>query len=135
MFSRGGTVHRCHSSVRTSVRGSRFDTISVQQEQKINLLVTDRPGSPLRQSQRSASPEFESRSPAPHHHCHLTQYKSTRHSSLPVRSRIHYVDSTPATMLAEYLSCYTYPLILTSCVFSLCSPLPPDCLSLWSVCS
>ncbi len=27
-----GTVHRCHGSVRTSVRGSRFDTISAQQE-------------------------------------------------------------------------------------------------------
>ncbi len=27
--TRGGTVHRCHGSVRTSVRGSRFDTISV----------------------------------------------------------------------------------------------------------
>ncbi len=27
---RGGTVHRCYGSVRTSVRGSRFDTISVQ---------------------------------------------------------------------------------------------------------
>ncbi len=33
--SRGGTVHRCHGSVRTSVRGSRFDTISVQQEKKL----------------------------------------------------------------------------------------------------
>ncbi len=32
--TRGGTVHRCHSSVRTSVRGSRFDTISVQHEKK-----------------------------------------------------------------------------------------------------
>ncbi len=31
---RGGTVHRCHGSVRTSVRGSRFDTISVQHEKK-----------------------------------------------------------------------------------------------------
>ncbi len=30
-------VHRCHGSVRTSVRGSRFHTISVQQE-KTNLL-------------------------------------------------------------------------------------------------
>ncbi len=27
-------VHRCHGSVRTSVRGSRFDTISVQHEKK-----------------------------------------------------------------------------------------------------
>ncbi len=35
---RGGTVHRCHGSVRTSVRGSRFDTISVQQEKKKILL-------------------------------------------------------------------------------------------------
>ncbi len=31
---RGGAVHRCHGSVRTSVRGSRFDTISVQHEKK-----------------------------------------------------------------------------------------------------
>ncbi len=31
---RGGTVRRCHGSVRTSVRGSRFDTISVQHEKK-----------------------------------------------------------------------------------------------------
>ncbi len=30
----GGTVHRCHGSVRTLVRGSRFDTISVQHEKK-----------------------------------------------------------------------------------------------------
>ncbi len=29
---RGGTVHRWHGSVRTSVRGSRFGTFSVQQE-------------------------------------------------------------------------------------------------------
>ncbi len=28
-------VHRCHGSVRTSVRGSRFDTISVQQGKKV----------------------------------------------------------------------------------------------------
>ncbi len=34
LFSRGGTVHRCHGSVRTSVRGSRFDTISVQHDKK-----------------------------------------------------------------------------------------------------
>ncbi len=27
-------VHRCHGSVRTSVRGSRFDKISVQQKKK-----------------------------------------------------------------------------------------------------
>ncbi len=26
------------------------------------------------------------------------------------------------------------PATITSCVFSLCSPLPPDCLSPWSVC-
>ncbi len=32
--SRGGTVHRCHGSVRTSVQGSRFDAISVQHEKK-----------------------------------------------------------------------------------------------------
>ncbi len=32
LFNRGGTVHRCHGSVRTSVRGSRFNTISVQQK-------------------------------------------------------------------------------------------------------
>ncbi len=37
IYNRGGTVHRCHGSVRnvTSVRGSRFDTISVQHEKKI----------------------------------------------------------------------------------------------------
>ncbi len=34
IYIRGGTVHRCHGSVCTSVRGSRFDTISVQQEKK-----------------------------------------------------------------------------------------------------
>ncbi len=34
MSSMGGTVHRCHGSVRISVRGSRFDTISVQHEKK-----------------------------------------------------------------------------------------------------
>ncbi len=34
MYIRGGTVHRCHGSVRTSVRGSRFDTISVQHKKK-----------------------------------------------------------------------------------------------------
>ncbi len=34
MRFRGGTVHRCHGSVRTSVQGSRFDTISVQHEKK-----------------------------------------------------------------------------------------------------
>ncbi len=34
LYSRGGTVHRCHGSVRTSVRGSRFDKISVYQEKK-----------------------------------------------------------------------------------------------------
>ncbi len=28
-------VHRCHGSVRTSVRGSRFDTISVKQGKKV----------------------------------------------------------------------------------------------------
>ncbi len=36
---RGGTVHRCHGSVHTSVRGSRFDTISVQQGKKITNLL------------------------------------------------------------------------------------------------
>ncbi len=36
--SRGGMVHRCHGSLRTSVRGSRFDTISVQQEKKFTML-------------------------------------------------------------------------------------------------
>ncbi len=36
---------------------------------------------------------------------------------------------------AEYLPYYTYLLILTSCVCSLCSPLSPDRLSPWSVCS
>ncbi len=35
VFYRGGTVHRCHGSVRTSVQGSRFDTILVQQENKM----------------------------------------------------------------------------------------------------
>ncbi len=40
IFTRGGTVHRCHS-VRTSVRGSRFVTISVTlQQEKINLLCS-----------------------------------------------------------------------------------------------
>ncbi len=34
IYIRGGTVHRCHGSVCTSVRGSRFVTISVQQEKK-----------------------------------------------------------------------------------------------------
>ncbi len=38
LYIRGGTVHRCHGSVRTSVRESRFDSISVQQEQKKKLL-------------------------------------------------------------------------------------------------
>ncbi len=40
VYIRGGTVHRCHGSVRTSVRGSRFDTISVQHEKKRNLLCS-----------------------------------------------------------------------------------------------
>ncbi len=40
VYIRGGTVHRCHGSVRTSVQGSRFDTISVQQEKKANLLCS-----------------------------------------------------------------------------------------------
>ncbi len=35
---RSGTVHRCHGSVRTSVRGSRFDTILVLQEKKSTML-------------------------------------------------------------------------------------------------
>ncbi len=34
----GGTVHRCHRSVRTSVQGSWFDTILVQQEKKSAML-------------------------------------------------------------------------------------------------
>ncbi len=34
IYISGGTVHRCHGSVRTLVRGSRFDTISVQHEKK-----------------------------------------------------------------------------------------------------
>ncbi len=34
IYFRGGMVHRCHGSVRTSVRESRFDTISVQYEKK-----------------------------------------------------------------------------------------------------
>ncbi len=33
-----GMVHRCHGSVRTSVRGSRFDKISVQQKKKSTML-------------------------------------------------------------------------------------------------
>ncbi len=33
---KNSTVHRCHGSVRTSVRGSRIDTISVQQGKKTN---------------------------------------------------------------------------------------------------
>ncbi len=38
-----------------------------------------------------------------------TQYKSTRHSSLSVRSRTHDVDSTPATIkLSIYLTILTY---------------------------
>ncbi len=37
--SRGGKVHRCHVSVHTSVRGSRFDTISVQQEKKKSTML------------------------------------------------------------------------------------------------
>ncbi len=40
IYIRGGTLHRCHGSVRTSVRGSRFDTISVQHEKKRNLLCS-----------------------------------------------------------------------------------------------
>ncbi len=36
---RGGTVHRCHGSVRTSVRGPRFDMISVQQEKKKRITM------------------------------------------------------------------------------------------------
>ncbi len=36
---RGGTVHRCHGSVCTSVWGSRFDTISVQQEKNVFSLI------------------------------------------------------------------------------------------------
>ncbi len=36
---RGGAVHRCHGSVRTSVRGSRFDTISVQHEKKKSTML------------------------------------------------------------------------------------------------
>ncbi len=32
---RGGTVHRCHGSVRTSVRGSRFHTILVHEKKEI----------------------------------------------------------------------------------------------------
>ncbi len=35
LFNRGGMVHRCHGSVRTSVQGSWFDTISVQHEKKL----------------------------------------------------------------------------------------------------
>ncbi len=37
---RGGTVHRCYGLVRTLVQGSRFATISVQQEKKRNLLCS-----------------------------------------------------------------------------------------------
>ncbi len=39
IYIRGGTVHRCHGSVSTSVRGSRFDTISVQQEKKKSTML------------------------------------------------------------------------------------------------
>ncbi len=39
IYIRGGTAHRCLGSVRTSVRGSQFDTISVQQGKK-NLLCS-----------------------------------------------------------------------------------------------
>ncbi len=35
IYIRGCTVHRCHGSVHTSVRGSQFDTILVQQEKNI----------------------------------------------------------------------------------------------------
>ncbi len=39
IYIRGGTVHKSHGSVCTSVRGSRFDTISLQQEKnKSNML-------------------------------------------------------------------------------------------------
>ncbi len=37
--SRGGTVRRCHGSVCTSVRGSRFDAISVQHEKKKSTML------------------------------------------------------------------------------------------------
>ncbi len=37
IFIRGGTIHRCHGSVRTSVRGSRFNRISVQQEKQFEI--------------------------------------------------------------------------------------------------
>ncbi len=40
IYIRGGTVQRYHGSVRTSIRGSRFDTISVHQGKKINLLCS-----------------------------------------------------------------------------------------------
>ncbi len=34
IYIRGGMVNRCHGSIRTSVWGSRFATISVQQKKK-----------------------------------------------------------------------------------------------------
>ncbi len=37
IYIRGGTVHRYHGSVRTSLRGSRFDTISVKQKKKSEI--------------------------------------------------------------------------------------------------
>ncbi len=40
IYIRGGMVHRCHGSIRTLVWRSRFDTISVQQKKKRNLLCS-----------------------------------------------------------------------------------------------
>ncbi len=59
-------------------------------------------------------------------------YISTHFTPVMVRSRTHYVDSTPATILK--LSIYLAILTRWS-LPSVSSPLPPDCLSPWSVCS
>ncbi len=76
-----------------------------------------------------------------HEHLHLitTVITASLRAPATVHSPSDLVDTTWTLLLlhsqAEYLPCLTYPLPLTSCVFSLCSPLPPDRLSPWSVCS
>ncbi len=71
-------------------------------------------------------------------HAHLHPITTVITTSIRAPATVHspsdLVDTTLLTQ-AEYLPCLTYPLLLTSCVFSLCSPLPPDRLSPWSVCS
>ncbi len=76
-------------------------------------------------------------------HAHLHSITTVITTSMRAPATVHspsdLVDTTWTLLLlltqAEYLPCLTYPLLLTSCVFSLCSPLPPDRLSPWSVCS